>query len=293
MPDAQQTVDPHDADPDRDGGSDLDDVAEQAADTAEDVVDNPAVHALGRIGLVAYGAVHLLIAGLAVQVALGDSEKADKSGALQAIAASGFGVVLLWVIAVGLGALVIWQLAEAIWGHRGVTGGRRVLRTAINLVEAVIFGVLAYSAGSMATAGGTDTPKRSVAVVLFELPAGQVLVALIGIGVLVLAGYAVYRGLSKGFRRDLDLSRADPRAARLAVRLGQVGWPALGVAYGTTGVLLVLAAVRYNPDQPVGLDAGLKTLGAQPYGQVLLLVLALGLAVFGVYCLFDARHRKS
>ncbi|NMH95438.1 DUF1206 domain-containing protein [Pseudonocardia bannensis] len=257
------------------------------------MADSPAVHALGRIGLIAYGAVHLLIAGLAAQVALGDSEQADKSGALQAIAAGGLGVVLLWVIAVGLGALVIWQLAEAIWGHRGVTGGRRVLRTAVNLVEAVIFGVLAYSAGSMAAAGGADTPKRSVAAVLLELPGGRVLLALIGIGVLVLAGYAVYRGLSKAFCRDLDLGRAEPRAARLAVRLGQVGWPALGLAYGTTGVLLILAAVRYNPDQPVGLDAGLKALGAQPYGQVLLLVLALGLGIFGVYCLFDARYRKS
>ena len=68
---------------------------------------------------------------------------------------------------------------------------------------------------------------------------------------------------------------------------------ALGVAYGTTGVLLVVAAVRYDPAQPVGLDAGLTALGAQPFGQVLLLILALGLALFGVYCLFDARYRKD
>jgi hypothetical protein len=77
------------------------------------------------------------------------------------------------------------------------------------------------------------------------------------------------------------------------MRLGRVGWPALGVAYGTSGVLLVVAAVRYDPNQPVGLDAGLKALGAQPFGQLLLLVLAAGLAVFGVYSLFDARHRAE
>jgi len=35
-----------------------------------------------------------------------------------------------------------------------------------------------------------------------------------------------------------------------------------------------------------------QTLGAQPYGPALLLALAAGLAVFGLYCLFDARCRK-
>ncbi|WP_338051841.1 DUF1206 domain-containing protein [Pseudonocardia acidicola] len=291
MPDAQYTVDSPGRD-DRDH-ADLGDVAEEAADTAEDAADSRAVHALGRIGLVGYGAVHLLIAALAAQVAFGDREQADKSGALQAIAATDPGLVLLWVVTVGLGGLVIWQLAEAIWGHRGLPTAKRVRRIAINLAEAVIFGVLAKSAAAIAAAGGADTPDRSVAAVLFEMPGGRCLVGLIGAGVLAGAGYAIYHGLSREFRRDLDLGRAEPRAARLAVGLGQVGWPALGLAYGTTGVLLVLAALRYDPNQPVGLDAGLKTLGAQPYGQVLLLGLALGLALFGVYCLFDARYRKS
>lgn len=91
----------------------------------------------------------------------------------------------------------------------------------------------------------------------------------------------------------MDLRGAGLRRSLLVTRLGRVGWVALGVAYGTTGVLLVVAAVRYDPAQPVGLDAGLTALGAQPFGQVLLLILALGLALFGVYCLFDARYRKD
>jgi len=58
-------------------------------------------------------------------------------------------------------------------------------------------------------------------------------------------------------------------------------------------VFFVVAAVRYDPAQPVGLDAGLGALAAQPFGQVLLVLLALGLGVFGVYCLFDARYREA
>ena len=96
-----------------------------------------------------------------------------------------------------------------------------------------------------------------------------------------------------GFRRDLDLSRCGPGLGRWGVLAGHVGWVALGCAYLTAGVLTVRAAVRFDPAQPVGLDAGIKTLGAQPYGPALLLVLAAGVAVFGLYCLFDARCRRK
>ena len=44
------------------------------------------LRSVGRVGLVSYGVVHVLIAALAVQVALGDRERADKKGALQAVA---------------------------------------------------------------------------------------------------------------------------------------------------------------------------------------------------------------
>lgn len=266
---------------------------EDAVDGAEDVVRNPWARAVGRVGLAAYGVVHLLIAVLAVQVALGGGGQADKAGALDAIAATGPGLVLLWVIVVGLVALVVWQLAEAGWGHRDQPTRKRVIRTAINLAEAVIFGALAWSAGTIAAAGGAPPPGRSDAGLLFALPGGRFLVAFLGVAVLALAGFAVYRGVTAAFLRELDLRGAGLRRSFLVTRVGRAGWIALGIAYGSIGVLLVVAAVRYDPTQPVGLDAGLKTLGAQPFGQLLLVVLALGVALFGVHCMFDARYRKA
>jgi len=57
-------------------------------------------------------------------------------------------------------------------------------------------------------------------------------------------------------------------------------------------VLLVSAAVTYDPDKARGLDAALRTLAAQPYGGFLLAVVALGIAAFGVFCFIQARYRK-
>lgn len=251
------------------------------------------VRALGRFGLVAYGVVHVLIAALVVQIAFGDRERADKKGALAEIGSTAAGVVLLWVITAGLAALVVWQVGEAVLGHRGVPTGQRVLRVAVNLGEAAIFGVLGYSAASVATAGGQATPKPSFAQVVFGLPGGTGLVVLAGVGLVVGGGYALWRGVTHAFLRELDLRGAGLNRSRLVTRIGQVGWVALGPVYGIPGVLLVVAAVQHDPAQPVGLDSGLKTLAGQPFGLPLLLVLAAGLVAFGVHCLFDARYRRT
>jgi hypothetical protein len=265
----------------------------EAESAAHNTAKSKPVQLLGRVGLVAYGAVHLLIAGLLVQVPFGEPEQADKKGALQAIASTPPGLVLLWIITVGLAALVLWQLAEAIWGHRDVSGGRRALRVAINVAEAAIFGVLAFSAGSIAATGGAPSVSKSFAGAVFDLPGGRWLVALGGIGLVVGGGYAVYRGIKKEFLRELDLTGEAARNSRTITRIGQLGWAALGFVYGLPGVLLVVAAVRYDPKAPIGLDAGLQSLAHQPFGAPLVVLLALGVAAFGVYCFVDARYRKA
>ena len=269
------------------------DDAGDVVEAAGHVAEHPAVHLLGRVGLVAYGAVHLLIAVLAVRVAFGDPERADKAGALQGLASTGFGRGLLWLVAAGLVALVLRQLAHVLFGHRGLPLGQRLRRTAVDLAEAVVFGLLAKTAATVASDGGSKPTSTPIVTALLGLPGGAFLLGAAGAGLVGAAAYAVHRGLSDGFLRDLDLRGAGLNRSLLVMRLGRVGWPALGVAYGLCGVLIVVAAVRHDPAQPVGLDAGLKLLGAQPFGPPALVVLALGLAVFGVYALFDARHRAT
>jgi hypothetical protein len=262
-----------------------------AESVAHDTAKSRPVELLARVGLVAYGVVHLLIAGLLVQVPFGEPEKADKKGALQAIASTPPGLVLLWIITAGLAALVLWQLAEAVWGHRG--DRRRPLRVAVNVAEAAIFSVLAYSAGSIAATGGAPSVSKSFAAAVFDLPGGPYLVALGGIGLVVGGAYAAYRGLEKEFLRELDLSGEAARRSRVITRIGQLGWVALGFVYGLPGVLLVVAGLSYDPKAPVGLDAGLQTLARQPFGTPLILLLALGVAAFGTFCFVDARYRKA
>jgi hypothetical protein len=253
---------------------------------------------LARVGLVTYGVVHLLVAWLAVQIAVGDLDgggvgKTDKTGALQSIAGAG-GAWLLWVIAVGLGASALWQLFEGLsgdWSH----GRERWLRV-MNLGEALLFGYLSFSAGKLAGGGAassTDKAQQGLIGSLLSESWGKPVVIAIGVAVIVAALFIAHHGWSRRFTEEHDTGRASRATRRTVLRLGQVGYASLGVVYGGAGVLVVVSAVQSQPAKATGLDVALKTLAAQPYGTWLLLLVAAGLVVFGVFTFFDARFRRA
>jgi type IV secretory pathway VirB2 component (pilin) len=64
------------------------------------------------------------------------------------------------------------------------------------------------------------------------------------------------------------------------------------VVFALAGILVIDAAVTHNAAKSGGVDTALLTLRDQPFGRVLLILAALGLVIFGVYGLCEARWRK-
>jgi Domain of Unknown Function (DUF1206) len=64
------------------------------------------------------------------------------------------------------------------------------------------------------------------------------------------------------------------------------------VVIALVGVLLIEAAVAHKPSESGGIDKALLTPRNQPPGEILVLLAALGLIIFGVYGLCEARWRK-
>jgi hypothetical protein len=58
------------------------------------------------------------------------------------------------------------------------------------------------------------------------------------------------------------------------------------------GVLVIVAILQADPSKAAGLDAAVKTLGHAPFGKVLLVVAALGIASFGAYSFVRSRHGR-
>lgn len=271
------------------------DRAENAADKAE---DSKLVQWLGRFGDVCYGVVHVIIAVLAVQVAFGgSSHEADQTGAISAIAAQPFGVVVLWLMAVGLVAFGIWQLLCAGSGFEWVQDkGKRTRKRLGAGGRAVAVLVIAVNAMKLLVSGHNQSQNgksRTATATLMSAPGGRVLVGIAAAVVLVAAGVIAYRGIRKKFLSDLDTSRVSRATARWVEGLGLFGFVAKGVVYGIVGVLILIAAITFDPKKAGGLDAALHTLAGQPFGVVLLIVVAMGLAAYGGYCFLEARCRRG
>jgi Domain of Unknown Function (DUF1206) len=281
--------------PNAHGGSGAGGQVRQAAGKAERAgqrfEDSPAFGVLVTTGLVSYGIVHLVVAWLALQLAWAKNDNpASQRGAFQELASTSVGKLLLWVVAVGMIVLALWQVFEAVWGHRDREEGRKRtikrLGSAGKVVLYVGLGISAFgiAAGSSSSSGEGE---NTLTARLMGLSFGRILVGAIGVAIIVAGARLAYRGIKKKFLRDLSGS-----VGTGVVRLGQVGYIAKGIALAIIGVLFGLAAITYDPNKAGGLDTALRTLREQPFGPVLLSLVALGIAAFGLFCFVWSRNFK-
>ncbi|TCO46929.1 uncharacterized protein DUF1206 [Kribbella antiqua] len=227
------------------------------------------------LGLIAYGVVHLLIAWIALQLAWGKSPKdASQQGALEELAGNPLGRVLLWIVAIGLFALVIWRLLELGYGeldleHKLSAVGR-----------GIVYLVLGISAVRVATgSGGSSTgEQRTLSARLMAHGAGRVLIVGVGVAIIAIGVRQIHNAVTKKFTEDLTLG-----VTEVTILLGRIGYAAKGIAFLIVGALFGWAAIDYDPQKAGGLDTALRTIKEQPFGPVLLTILALGIVAFGVY----------
>ncbi|WP_369130203.1 DUF1206 domain-containing protein [Modestobacter roseus] len=269
-----------------------------AGTSAQQAGDSDALEHLARVGLIAYGVVHLLIAWLALQLAWGGgSGSADQSGAMATLAQQPFGQVLLWVLAIGLVALALWQLAVLLRHRAGLrsSGDRRkeaAAKSAKAVAKAVVYVFLAVTAIRFATGGGQSSSGQEQQTVagVFGWPGGRWLVGLAALVVIGVGAYHVHKGLTSRFLKEIDTAEASAGQRRVIERLGQVGYPAKGIALALVGGLLGWAAITFDASKAGGLDSALHTVLDAPFGKLLLTLVALGIAAFGVFSFARARY---
>jgi hypothetical protein len=259
-----------------------------------DVRTHKATQYLGRFGMICYGVVHLLVAWVALQVVFGDSEQADQKGAVSTLAENPFGPVLLWALGIGLLAYAAWQIVMIINGYTWVEKGRkRSLRKFGAGSRAFVSATIGIYTIQLATGdgggGSSNQTSQEWTAKLMALPFGPWLVGIVALCILGVAVAAIRRGVKKKFLEDLNQAELP----KPAVPLGVVGHSAKGVAYGIIGILMGIAAIDAQPGEAVGLDGALKTLQEQTFGSVLLFLVALGFAAYGIYSFAAAKAHKG
>jgi hypothetical protein len=252
---------------------------------------------LARLGFTARGVVYVLIGLLAIAIARGKAApEADRTGALQAIADQSFGKLVLWLLVIGFAAMALWRFAQALYGVHGRTtqrGADEAMAFGRGVLYAVFFfGTLKFVLDRQLPQS-TNQQSHDFTVQAMTHSGGRLLVGVIG-AVIVLAGlYLIKTGLTRSFFRDLNLTGAGRRTRKAVETLGVIGNVARGLVFGAIGVFLIDAAVKYDAGKAKGIDATLRSFAHTPLGPVLLVAVAVGFVLFGVYSLCEARWHRS
>jgi len=264
-----------------------------AARTARRASDSPAAHFLARAGLTARGVIYILVGWVAVLVALGQSSReADQQGALQVLAGKPYGLVSLWLLGIGFTAYALWRLSEAAFGVTGEPPGAGPRLK--SLARSVIYAGLAYLTFDVISGTGRSQSRQQqdMTATAMQHPAGRWAVGIAGLIIVICGLVLVAEGARRTFMKYLRTAQMSARTRRVVELFGMIGTIARGLVFALVGVLVIDAAVTHKASQSGGIDKALLTLRDQPLGEFLLLVAALGLVVFGVYGLAEARRRK-
>jgi hypothetical protein len=248
-----------------------------------------------RLGLAARGVLFIVIGILALRVAFGHYEdQASQSGALQQIASQPGGQILVWIVAIGLIGYSLWRLLSAALGPVADPVATDAKQRVKALAEGIGYGAVAVIAVKVATGSSSSSSgggQKQAATVL-SWPGGQFLVGLVAVVIIGVGLYYIHDGWTADFTKELKVGEMSPTARKAVIALGRFGRIAQGIVFCTIGVLVMIAAVQYDPDKAKGLDGALKTLAGEPYGRWLLGFIALGLLAYGVYGLAEAKLRR-
>jgi hypothetical protein len=266
-------------------------VGEQAQQLGNDAQHSDWLDRGVRFGMIVYGVVHLIVAWLAVQLALGDHGKtASQKGAMQTLAKQSFGPLLLWLVTIGMFVLVLWRLLEVFSGHREYEGGKRWRRRASSGLKAVLYGYVGYTALQFAIGSGSSSNTTNYTRTLMDQPFGRWLVGLVGVAIIAYGVHYAYRGWSEKFMENLDVRGTVGDAGNAYRWVGKVGYISKGVAFAIVGGLFVAAGITHEAKKSGGLDQALQTVLQQPFGPFLLILIAAGIACYGLFCFARARH---
>jgi len=271
------------------------DIKQSASAVGRRAENNPWFERGIRFGFVVYGVVYLVVAWLALQLALGDqSGSASSTGALNKLAKTSFGAILIWLIAIGMLFLVLWRLLDAVMGHQEETeDSKRLRKRLVSAAKAVLYGAIALSAFKIATGSGSSSKKSGtddITATIMGWPGGQLIVGVIGLAIIAYGANQVRVAWTEKFRKHLDAEGNSGEASQAYIAFGKAGYMAKGVAFAVIGGLFCYAALTHNAKKSGGLDVALHKVLQQPFGPFLLGLIAIGIGCYGLFCFARARH---
>lgn len=251
----------------------------------------------GRIALATQGGLYVVVGLLALGVARGDrGDRPSQAGALESLARQPLGEVLLVAAALGVALHALWRLWLAAVGEPGDDDAGSLAKRAANVGRAAIY--VSFFAAAVrlltkdASGGGGGSKEQESTGTVLGWPGGAWIVAAAGLVGLGVAAWNVRKAVTASFLDDLDPSRPPNLSTDVVRRLGRVGYLGRAAAFALVGWFLLDAARQHDPSEARGLDDALRELTTAAFGPLLLALVALGLAAFGLFRILDGLLRR-
>lgn len=243
-----------------------------------------------RAGYGARGIVYTIVGGLAAWSAFRGGQAEGTQDALSTLRDGGFGTALLWVIAIGLLAYMVWRLLDAAldledYGTDGKGIASRIGLAATGLIHGAIGVSIALMA--MGDRSGDGGGTQSFITRVMEWPGGRWIVGIIGVCVIGAGIHYAWKGLAEKYKEDI----VNTETSRKLAPVLKAGFVAEGVVVGIIGALILSAAWTYDPSQAGGVGAAFSEIRSAPFGRILLIAVALGLVAFAIENFIEAVYR--
>lgn len=258
---------------------------------------NPKLELLERLGYVVRGVLYVVMGFLAFRIATEQrgGKATDLSGSLLWLIGNPFGKLVLVVTVVGLVAYSLWGFVRAIYDplHRGRDTKGIAARIGF-LTSAFSYAAIAFFALQILAGQGASSPDSTQKVVssLLTNPAGGFITIVLGIiafGIGIGQFIEAYRAT---FKNDLKAGEMTRSERDIAVGLGRFGMAARGVTFLVIGFFLVQAGIHHDPAKATGFSGAFLFLLGQPYGHLLVGIIALGFVALGLHSFACARWVK-
>lgn len=253
---------------------------------------SPFMESLMRLGYLARGLVYGIIGLLALQVVLGrGGALTDTQGAIVALGKSPLGSAMLVLVLVGLVGYGLWGLVRAIADplHEGTdaAGIAERIGNGLSGISYLLLALLTYgliTGGASAAQSGAQTAQlQQFAGTILSKPWGQWVIALLAVIVIGVGLLQIYQGFHPDFGLQFKSYALSGQQRKWIERMGRFGAAARGLVFSLIGFFLGQAAANNDPSRAKGIEGVLASILGQPFGPVLLGVVAVGLIAFGVF----------
>ncbi len=243
---------------------------------------------ISRIGMVAKGAIFLLIGILTALPILGLGGKTSSGkGALRFLADQSYGQILLVILGLGLFFYLFfrWYQAFANLKNHDDDAKGYVMRASY-VVSGLVYGYLGFTALKMVF-GNSSGNSNSMSKVL-NSDYGTIIAIIIAIALAGKAIYEFYMAYSGKFTEEVEHAGIDHKERKVLINSGKVGFTARGIVAGILAYLFFKAGLQDTSGDLNRADA--FNLLQNEFGSVVMAIVAAGIACYGVFMLIKSKY---